>query len=89
VEKVFARRIIGAAEPALNTISVRALTELPRVKPHLAGPPEDGFSIRDLLAVLDRWDTYRAWEHTGNGPEFPGRGQSPAPDFPNPNPPRI
>lgn len=85
-----ARDSIRAAMPDLRDPSVRSLAHVPRVTSLLAAPEDGGFSLRDLLRILDllhRQDTYRP--NTGNGPMFRGPAEAPAPDFPNPVPPTF
>jgi hypothetical protein len=84
--KLSARSIIASAEPDWHGHSLRDLASLARVKPYLATPLEDGFTLRDLLMTLHRWDGFRRQRRprTGNGPMFRGPPDSPAPDFPPP-----
>jgi|GEM_PF-6254858 len=78
------REVLGEREPGIVNVSVRALADLPRVRPRLSAPPPE-ISLLDLIHVIEIFDKdpphIPAGGPEGHGPEFPG------PEFPEPHKP--
>jgi hypothetical protein len=82
--KLYMREHVSTYVRGLDSMSARALAQIPWVSRQLTGPPDGALSLRRLLHAFD----YRPPHYPGGGPEARGPDY-PSPDYPEPKVPDM